>query len=59
MANGHKSVVNLQNLMRNNTNVDLVKVNAYAKCDQIPPIRSQDIERKQTFDNNLGPETWQ
>ena len=30
-------------------------VNACAKFDQIPSIRSQDIEGKQNFDDNQGP----
>ena len=41
--------------MCNNPNLDLDKLNAYAKFDQIPSIRSQDIERKRNFDNNPGP----
>ena len=41
--------------MCNNLNLDLVKVNAYTEFDQIPSIRSQDIERKQNFDDNQGP----
>ena len=54
------SVVKLRKLMHNNPNVDLVmrkltsnnpkldlvKVNAYAKFDQIPSICSQAIQRK-------------
>ena len=35
--------------MRNNPNIDLVKVNANAKFDQIPLIQSQNIEGKQNF----------
>ena len=41
--------------MRNNPNLDQVKVNAYAKLDQILSIRSQDIERKLKSDVNQGP----
>ena len=52
---GPNSVVNLQKLTCNNPNLDLVRVNAYAKFDQNPSIRSQDIEWKQNFDNNQGP----
>ena len=53
---GHNSVVNLRKLRRNNPNVKLVKVNAYAKFDQIPSIHSEDtrINRKRTFVNNQG-----
>ena len=40
------TVINLQNLMRNNPNIDLVNINAYAKFGQNPSICSQDIERK-------------
>ena len=41
---GHNCVVNLQKWMPNILNLDLVKVNAYAKFDQIPSIDSQYIE---------------
>ena len=41
--------------MGNNPSQDLVMVIAYAKFDQIPLIRSQDIERKWNFDNIQGP----
>ena len=42
---GHNSVVNLRKFRRNNPNLDLVKVNVYAKFDQIPSIRSEVIEQ--------------
>ena len=45
-------VGNLWKLTHNNLNLELVKVNAYAKFDQIPSIRLQDIEQKQNSDNN-------
>ena len=32
--------------MHNNLNLDLVKVNAYAKFDQVPSVCSQDTEQK-------------
>ena len=35
-------------------NLDLVKVNAYAKFYQIPSICSQDIERKRNSEVNKG-----
>ena len=38
ITKGHNCVVNLQKLTHNNPNLDLVKVNAYAKFDQIPLI---------------------
>ena len=41
--------------MRNYPNLDLVMVNAYAKCDQISSISSEDIERKLNFYTNQGP----
>ena len=44
---GHNYVVNLQNWTRNNPNLDVVKVNAYAKFEQISSIRLQELERKQ------------
>ena len=43
ITKGHKCVVNLRKLTHN---LDLVKVNAYAKFDKIPSICSLDIERK-------------
>ena len=49
---GHNSVINLRNLTRNNTNLDLVNINAYAKFGQIPSMYSQDIERKRNSDIN-------
>ena len=52
---GHNFVVNLQKWMPNILNLDLVKVNAYAKFDQIPSIDSQDIEWKQNSDINQEP----
>ena len=42
----HNLVVNLQKWMSNNSNLDVVKVNAYAKFYQIPWICSQNIEWK-------------
>ena len=52
---GHNSVVNLWKFTCSSPNLDLVKVNAYAKFDQIPSIHSHDIERKLNSDNNQGP----
>ena len=52
---GHKSVINLQKLMRNNPNLDVVNINAYTKSGQIRSICSQDIERKQNSDIKHGP----
>ena len=42
-------------MTRDNPNLVLVKVNAYAKFDNIPSIRSQDNERKRNSDINQGP----
>ena len=42
-TNGQNSVVK-QTLTRNN--IDLVRVNAYAKFDRIPSIRSENIKQK-------------
>ena len=47
-------VINLRKLTHINPNLDLVNINAYAKCGQIPSICSQDIERKQNSDKNHG-----
>ena len=41
--------------MRNNPDLDLVCINAYAKFGQIPSICSQEIERKRNSDINQGP----
>ena len=41
--------------MRNNPNLDLVNINAYAKLGQIPSIRAQDIVWKQNSDINQEP----
>ena len=38
--------------------IDVVNTNAYLKFGDILSICSQDIERKQTFDLNQGPELW-
>ena len=55
ITKGQNSVVNLQKLVGNNPNLMLVWANVYATFDQIPLIPSEDIEPKQTFDNNKEP----
>ena len=40
--------------MRNIPSIELVKVNAYKKFDQIPSICSYYTERKQNFDIKQG-----
>ena len=47
---GHNSERNLRKLTCNNPNIDLVNINAYPNCDQIPSICSKDIERKRNSD---------
>ena len=42
-------------IMCNNSNVDLVNINAYIKFGEILSICFQDIERKQNFGINRGP----
>ena len=49
ITKGHNSFVKWRKWTRNNFNLDLVKVNAYAKFDQIPSIRSQDIYKKRNL----------
>ena len=44
----------LQKLKRNNPNLDLVNINAFAKFGLFQSIRSGDIERKENADNNQG-----
>ena len=39
----------------NNTNPDLVNINAYTKSDEILSICSKDIERKRNSAINQGP----
>ena len=41
--------------MRNNPNLDVFNIIAYAKFGQIPSIISQDIEWKRNSDSNQGP----
>ena len=48
------SVVNLRKFARNNPNLDLVMVNAYAKFDQSPSIHFQATEQKRNSDDNEG-----
>ena len=55
LTKGYNCVVNLRKWMRNNLNLELVKVNAYTKFDQIPWTLSQDIEWKLNSDANQGP----
>ena len=40
-----------QKLMRNNPDLDLVNINAYAKFGLIPSIHSQDIEQKPSWNH--------
>ena len=52
LTKGPNSVLNLRKWTRNNSNIDLVKVNAYAKFDRIQSIYLQDNERKRnSYDN--------
>ena len=41
-------------MMCNNTELDLVNMNAYIKFGEIPPIGTQDIERKRNYGVNKG-----
>ena len=41
--------------MRNNPNLDVFNINAYAKFGQIVQTISQDIEWKRNSDFNQGP----
>ena len=51
---GHNSDIDitLQKLKGNNPNLELVRINAFAKLDQIPLICSKVIEQKGNLDNN-------
>ena len=51
---GHNSVENEQKLLFNHTNLHLVNINAYTKCNRNPQINSQDIEHKQNSDVDQG-----
>ena len=46
---GHNSVTNEQNMTSNNSNLDLVNINAYIKFGEILSICSQNIVREQNF----------
>ena len=46
---GHNSVTNKQNMTSNNSNLDLVNINAYIKFGEILSICSQNIEREINF----------
>ena len=52
---GHNSVTNLRKMTGNNTNLDLVNINAYIKFGEILSICSKDIEQKRNSDINQGP----
>ena len=52
---GHNHVINFQKLTHNNSKLDQVNVNAYAKFNQIPSICSEDTEHKQNFDKKKEP----
>ena len=52
---GNNSVIYLWKLMRNNPNLDVFNINAYAKFDQIPSTISQDIQQKRNSDISQGP----
>ena len=43
---GHNSSTNVRKMTRNNSNIDIVNINAYTKFREIMSICSQDIERK-------------
>ena len=45
-------------MMRNTPKLDLAKMNADIKFGEILSIGSQDIERKQNFGANKGPQLW-
>ena len=47
-----RNSVKIGKLMRNNPNLDLVNINAYAKFGQIPSNQSQVIERERNSDIN-------
>ena len=55
---GHNSVTTWWKLRRNNSNLDLVNINAYVKYGRIPLICSQDIERKRNSDINSVITLW-
>ena len=60
ITKGHDRVVNLWKLTRNNHNVDLVDVNAYAKSGLIPSNCSWDIVRKWSRNDRMtqSQTTW-
>ena len=52
---GRNSVKILQKMTGNNPKLDLVNDDVHTKFGRILSIRSQDIERKQNSDVNIGP----
>ena len=48
----HSSVTNVRKMMCNNSNLDLVNINAYTKLSKILSFCSQDIEWKRNSDLN-------
>ena len=46
---GHNSVTNVRKMMLNDSNLDLVNINAYTKFGKILSIISQDIEQKLNY----------
>ena len=56
---GHNSVTNVRKMTFNNPKLDLVNINAYIKFGKILSVCSQDIEWKQNFAINQGPNSGQ
>ena len=52
---GHNSAINLRNMTSNNSNLDIVNMNAYIEFSEIQLIFSPDIERKGISDITQGP----
>ena len=50
LIKGHNSVTNLRKMLCNNSNLDLVNINAYTKFGKILSIFSRAIELKKNYD---------
>ena len=52
---GYNYGINVRKTMCNNSNLDLINMNAYLKFGENQSICSPDIERKRNFGVNQGP----
>ena len=58
LIKGHNTGTNVLKTMCNNSNLDLINMNAYIKLSENRSICSKDIERKQNSGVNQGSKLW-